>query len=34
MPPHSEIFKELSYVFIAAIAGGTLAWSSRCGRRS
>jgi len=26
MPPHHEIFKELSYVFIAAIAGGTLAW--------
>jgi K+:H+ antiporter len=29
MPPHSEIFKELSYVFIAAIAGGTLAWKLR-----
>ena len=26
MPPHSEIFKELSYVFIAAILGGALAW--------
>lgn len=29
MPPHSEIFKELSYVFIAAIAGGALAWKLR-----
>ena len=29
MPPHNEIFKELSYVFIAAIAGGTLAWKLR-----
>jgi CPA2 family monovalent cation:H+ antiporter-2 len=29
MPPHSEIFKELSYVFIAAIAGGVLAWRLR-----
>lgn len=26
MPAHSEIFKELSYVFIAAILGGALAW--------
>jgi hypothetical protein len=24
--PHSAIFKELSYVFIAAILGGVLAW--------
>lgn len=29
MPPHNEIFKELSYVFIAAIAGGTLTWKLR-----
>jgi monovalent cation:H+ antiporter-2, CPA2 family len=29
MPPHSEIFKELSYIFIAAIAGGVLAWKLR-----
>jgi CPA2 family monovalent cation:H+ antiporter-2 len=29
MPPHSEIFKELSYVFIAAILGGALAWRLR-----
>ncbi len=26
MPEHSVIFKELSYVFIAAILGGALAW--------
>jgi monovalent cation:H+ antiporter-2, CPA2 family len=26
MPVHSEIFKELSYVFIAAILGGVVAW--------
>ena len=29
MPPHSAIFKELSYVFIAAILGGALAWRLR-----
>ena len=29
MPPHSDIFKELSYVFIAAILGGALAWRLR-----
>jgi monovalent cation:H+ antiporter-2, CPA2 family len=29
MPEHSVIFKELSYVFIAAILGGTLAWRLR-----
>lgn len=27
--PHSEIFKELSYVFIAAVFGGMLAWRLR-----
>ncbi len=27
--PHSDIFQELSYVFIAAIAGGALAWKLR-----
>jgi CPA2 family monovalent cation:H+ antiporter-2 len=27
--PHSEIFKELSYVFIAAVLGGMLAWRLR-----
>ena len=27
--PHSEIFKELSYVFIAAVLGGLLAWRLR-----
>jgi monovalent cation:H+ antiporter-2, CPA2 family len=27
--PHSEIFKELSYVFIAAVVGGMLAWRLR-----
>lgn len=26
MPEHSAIFKELSYIFIAAILGGALAW--------
>jgi CPA2 family monovalent cation:H+ antiporter-2 len=29
MPAHSAIFKELSYVFIAAILGGALAWRLR-----
>jgi monovalent cation:H+ antiporter-2, CPA2 family len=29
MAEHSAIFKELSYVFIAAILGGTLAWRLR-----
>ena len=29
MPLHSAIFKELSYVFIAAILGGALAWRLR-----
>jgi len=29
MPDHSVIFKELSYVFIAAILGGVLAWRLR-----
>ena len=29
MPAHSAIFKELSYVFIAAILGGVLAWRLR-----
>ncbi len=29
MPAHSLIFKELSYVFIAAILGGALAWRLR-----
>jgi len=29
MPAHSVIFKELSYVFIAAICGGVLAWRLR-----
>ena len=29
MPIHSAIFKELSYVFIAAILGGALAWRLR-----
>src|SRR6201995_5248813 len=29
MPEHSVIFKELSYVFIAAILGGALAWKLR-----
>jgi CPA2 family monovalent cation:H+ antiporter-2 len=29
MPAHSAIFKELSYVFIAAIFGGALAWRLR-----
>ena len=29
MPEHSAIFKELSYVFIAAIFGGILAWRLR-----
>ena len=29
MPEHSAIFKELSYVFIAAILGGALAWRLR-----
>jgi monovalent cation:H+ antiporter-2, CPA2 family len=29
MPDHSAIFKELSYVFIAAILGGALAWRLR-----
>ena len=29
MPEHSVIFKELSYVFIAAILGGALAWRLR-----
>ena len=29
MPPHPAIFKELSYVFIAAILGGALAWRLR-----
>jgi K+:H+ antiporter len=29
MPDHSVIFKELSYVFIAAILGGALAWRLR-----
>ena len=29
MPAHSAIFKELSYVFIAAIVGGALAWRLR-----
>src|SRR5258708_7301730 len=27
--PHSEIFKELSYVFIAAVLGAMLAWRLR-----
>ena len=27
--PHSDIFKELSYVFIAAVFGGMLAWRLR-----
>ena len=27
--PHSVIFKELSYLFIAAIVGGALAWRLR-----
>jgi CPA2 family monovalent cation:H+ antiporter-2 len=27
--PHSEIFKELSYVFIAAVIGGMVAWRLR-----
>jgi CPA2 family monovalent cation:H+ antiporter-2 len=27
--PHSDIFKELSYVFIAAVLGGMLAWRLR-----
>ncbi len=27
--PHSQIFKELSYVFIAAVLGGMLAWRLR-----
>ena len=26
MPAHSVIFKELSYIFIAAILGGVVAW--------
>ncbi len=29
MPVHSAIFKELSYIFIAAILGGVLAWRLR-----
>ncbi len=29
MPDHSLIFRELSYVFIAAILGGALAWRLR-----
>ena len=29
MTEHSIIFKELSYVFIAAILGGALAWRLR-----
>jgi len=29
MPAHSAIFKELSYIFIAAILGGALAWRLR-----
>src|ERR1700756_1155582 len=29
MPTHSAIFKDLSYVFIAAILGGALAWRLR-----
>src|ERR1700756_5272865 len=29
MPTHSAIFKELSYVFVAAILGGALAWRLR-----
>jgi len=29
MPAHSAIFKELSYIFVAAIFGGTLAWRLR-----
>jgi CPA2 family monovalent cation:H+ antiporter-2 len=29
MPPHALVFKELSYIFIAAILGGVLAWRLR-----
>ncbi len=29
MPAHSIIFKELSYIFIAAIFGGAVAWRLR-----
>ncbi len=29
MPAHAEIFKELSYIFIAAILGGMVAWRLR-----